>query len=57
MQPNDILIRISRDDKGGYVREVAIAINDDSMLPEMERTADFIVKCLNSSRTKNSKLC
>lgn len=44
--PNDILIRITRNADGSYVREVAIALNDESMLPEMERTADFIGKCL-----------
>lgn len=44
--PNDILIRITRNEDGTYSRDVAIAINDDSMLPEMERTADFIGKCL-----------
>lgn len=45
-QPNDILVRITRTPEGGFAREVAIAINDESMLPEMERTAEFIGKCL-----------
>lgn len=44
--PNDILIRVTRNADGSYAREVAIALNDDSMLPEMERTAEFIGKCL-----------
>lgn len=45
-EPNDILIRITKNDDGSYSRDIAIAINDDSMMPEMQRTADFIGKCL-----------
>ena len=44
--PNDILIRVTRNPDGSYSREVAIAINDETMLPEMERTAEYIGKCL-----------
>ena len=46
MPPNDILIRLTKTDDGRYVREVLLAVNDDSMIPEMERTAEFIGKCL-----------
>lgn len=46
MAPNDILIRLTKTDDGRYVREVLLAVNDDSMVPEMERTAEFIGKCL-----------
>ena len=44
--PNDILIRVVRNEDGTYSREIAIAINDESMLPEMERTAKFLEKCM-----------
>lgn len=45
-EPNDILIRITRNEDGSYSRDMALAINDESMIPEMERTAEFIGKCL-----------
>lgn len=41
-EPNDILIRITRNEDGSYSKDVAIAINDEAMLPEMERTAKVI---------------
>lgn len=46
MAPNDILIRLTKTDDGRYVREILLAVNDDAMVPEMERTADFLGKCL-----------
>lgn len=46
MTPNDILIRLTKTDDGRYVREILLAINDESMVPEMERTAEFLSKCL-----------
>lgn len=47
MEPNDILIRATRNADGSYSRGVAIAVNDESLLPEMQRTADFLGKCLD----------
>lgn len=44
--PNDILIRIAKTDDGMFSREVFIAVNDESLVPEMKRTADYIGKCL-----------
>lgn len=46
MAPNDILIRLTKTDDGRYIREVLLAVNDDAMVPEMERTAEFLGKCL-----------
>lgn len=45
-EPNDILVRITRNKDGSFSRDMAIAINDETMLPEMERTAEFLGKCL-----------
>lgn len=44
-EPNDILIRITRTEDG-FRRDVMIAVNDETLLPEMERTAAFLSKCL-----------
>ena len=46
MAPNDILIRLTKTDDGRTVREVLLLVNDDTMVPEMERHAEFLGKCL-----------
>jgi len=44
--PNDILIRCTLQADGSHSREIFVAINDESMLPEMERTAEYLGQCL-----------
>lgn len=45
-EPNDILIRFTKDANGKIVKAVEMGVNDDSLLPEMTKTADFITQCL-----------
>lgn len=46
MAPNDILIRTTKPESGRTDYEVLILLNDDGALPEMERLAAFLGKCL-----------
>lgn len=46
MEPNDILIRITPKPEGGFERAIYLAVNDEAMVPEMEKTAEFLAECL-----------
>lgn len=54
--PNDILIRITKTADGGYSRETLLAVNDDALVPEMERTAKFLAKCLELFDKSDSEI-
>lgn len=58
-QPNDLIIRVTRNDSGQCSHEVMIAINDDSMLPELEKLAEYINECLSlyGQEQANLKAC
>lgn len=54
--PNDILIRITQAEDGTFSREILLAVNDDALVPEMERTAKFIGKCLEIFDKSDSEI-
>jgi len=51
-QPNDLIIRVTRNDSGKYSHEVMIGLSDEAMLPELEKLAEYINKCLLSTERK-----
>ena len=46
MEPNDILIRFTKDESGKITKAVELGVNDDSMLLEMQRVSEFLIRCL-----------
>lgn len=44
--PNDILIRLSYGEDGATSYETLILLNDEAILPEMEKLAAFLRQCL-----------
>lgn len=46
MKPNDIIISLTSQPDGKITYEIIIGVNDEAMLPELERAASFLHNCM-----------
>ena len=44
--PNDVIVRLTKSPDGATSYQLFLAVNDESILPEMEKTAEFISNAL-----------
>lgn len=40
--PNDVIVRLTKSEDGLVSHEILLAVNDDAMIPEMEKVAEHI---------------
>ena len=50
-QPNDVIVRVTKDGFGEYSHEILLGANNDEMLPELRRVAYAVEKALDQRKT------
>jgi len=56
INPNDILIRFTKNPEGKVEREMYLGVCDESLLPEMQKVSEFIRNCMTFYDTSDTAI-